>query len=141
MSRRMPAWVFAALVWSAACNAKPAAPSDTGSRQATRAFFEAVIHGDWSHAYGLLDADSHRGCGEEQFGTQAKAYVQRLGFEAKAVHVQSCEERGASAIAHLVLTGSDGKKQVRFREGAELRKNGDAWTVVLPAAFGRRKGR
>jgi hypothetical protein len=116
---------------------KAPAPADTGSREAVRAFYEAVIRQEWQPAYAALHPDTRRRFTPEQFNQRAKTYRKKLGFEPEALHIRSCEEHGEEAVAHVVLVGKPGGHRRRYTDGAVLRRHAGSWRVVLPANFGR----
>jgi hypothetical protein len=66
----------------------------------------------------------------------AQAYRRNLGFEPEELHVQSCEEKGTEAIAHVVLTGRNGSHQRRYKDAVVLRPSADGWKILLPIYFG-----
>lgn len=132
-------WFGCLMLTLPACSLDTPRPVDTGSRQTAVGFYEALFEHNWRRAYDVLDADSRAKCSGEQFARWAANYLQRLGFEPRAVRVQACEEQGTRAVAHLVLTGHDAKKHRRFREGVELRRDAERWHVVLPSALSRNK--
>jgi hypothetical protein len=137
MERRL-FWVAGALAaLAAACGRADPAPVGTGAEAAVRTFFEGLLHKDWPRAYGALEAESRARCGADRFARLAQNYRQGLGFEPQEVHLRSCEEHGAEAVAHVAFAGrADGRRRV-FRDGVSLRRNQDAWGVVLPTRFGQ----
>jgi hypothetical protein len=68
----------------------------------------------------------------------AQSYRNGLGFEPEAIHIQTCEERGTEAIAHIVLTGQAATEEHHYKDAVALRQNGEGWRVLLPPNFGRR---
>jgi hypothetical protein len=65
----------------------------------------------------------------------AEAYRARLGFDPEQAHVQTCEEKGAEALAHVVVTGRAATKSKRFKDATAVRKTADEWHVVMPASI------
>ena len=102
-------------------------------------FYEALVRQDWPRAYAALDPDTQKRHSPEQFARLAQQYRRGLGLEPQAVHVRSCEEHGAEAIAHVTLTGRAAGRQAHYRDAVSLRQTGAGWRVVLPATFGRGK--
>jgi hypothetical protein len=128
------------LVGLAGCNRTPAPPAGTGAKEAARGYYEALAGRDWQQAYAALHPDSRKHCTQDQFTRLAQAYRRNLGFEPEAVHVQSCDEQGTEAIAHVVLTGRDSSQTRRYKDGVTLRQTVEGWRVVLPPNFGGRSG-
>jgi hypothetical protein len=126
------------LVVIAGC-AKPTGdrPPDTGSRDAARGFFEAVGRGESAAGYEFVHPESRAGCSTDEFGRRVGAYRRQLGFEATAVRVPACDERGDEATAHVVLSGR-GKDRHEYKDTVMLRRHDGRWLVVLPAKFGQR---
>ncbi len=111
-------------------------PADTGSRDAARAFFDAVGKRDWAAAHHALDPDSRRACSSEELARRGAAYLKQVGFAPSGVKVPVCEERGDEATAHVTLTGH-GHNRREFKDAVTLRRRDGKWAVVLPAGFGR----
>lgn len=131
-------WAFVVLQCAmTGCGREPLQPADTGSREAARAFYEAIIKKDWKTAHDELLQG--RQVSLEEFTSLAKAYRGQLGFQPAEVHVRACEERGDEAIAHVNLTGRNEKQTQRYRDGITLRREGGRWRVILPATFGKEK--
>ena len=128
-------WVLAAAGLSAGCGPAPTAPDDTGSREAVRGFYEAVLAQDWPRAYRFLHPVSQGRTSPEQFADRARNYRRSLGLEPEAVRLRSCEEHGTEAVAHVVLTGRAGRQT--YKDAITLRRNGAEWGVVLPPSFGK----
>jgi hypothetical protein len=124
-------------VLAGGCGSPPPAPPDTGARAAVQAYFEALTRQDWDGAYRALDADSRSRCDLARFTQRARAYRRNLGFEPVAVHVRACEEHGAEATAHVVLTGSSASRARQYRDAVTLRCGPSGWGVVLPSRFGQ----
>ncbi|HEX3315928.1 MAG TPA: hypothetical protein VHR72_13605 [Gemmataceae bacterium] len=116
---------------------EPAAP-DTGSREAARTFYQGIVEKNWHKSYDALDAGSKKQRNVHAFARLAESYRTRLGFDPEDAQVQSCEEKGPEAIAHVVLTGHAAAKSRRFKDAALIRKGDDAWQVVLPRSFARK---
>jgi hypothetical protein len=129
------AWMVLVLV---GCSQTPTSPPDTGSREAARSFYAALIEQDWPRARETLDAESRKRVDPATFARLGKQYRQRLGFEPEAVHVGACEEHGSEAIGHVLLTGRGAAGPAKYRDAISLRRNGATWEVVLPAHFGTR---
>ena len=140
MARARPvmcAWLLEVIL--AGCTPSPEPPSDTGSKDCVRGFYEALIQKDWPRAYAALDRQDQKRCSPQQFSQLAQSYRAGLSFEPQAVVIQVCEERGATATAHVVLTGRANEKEIRYRDGVTMRRGDDGWSVVLPSGFGRAK--
>ena len=69
---------------------------------------------------------------------ELKPYAETI--DPKELQVQSCDESGTEAIAHVVLTGRDTARLRRYKDAVALRQTVDGWRVILPTAFGH-KGR
>ncbi len=117
----------------------PTALPTTGSPEVVRAFFEAVVHQEWPKAYDQLHPDQRTKYTLARFTQLAKSYYQHLGFAPREVHVRSCEEHGAEAIAHVVFTGESGPKQKFHKEAVALQSSVNGWGIVLPPKFGQAK--
>jgi hypothetical protein len=129
--------VFGMLLGGAAgCSTAPPR-TDTGARQSVRTFYEALVRQDWPAAHAALDPGSRQRLNLEQFARLAQGYRRHLGFEPEAVQVRACEEHGSEAIAHLVLTGHAASSARSYKDAVTLRRDGDAWGVVLPVQFGQ----
>jgi hypothetical protein len=120
----------------AGCGPAPTTLPGTGSREAVRTFFEALVRRDWAAAYEQFDADSRAHCDRDAFARRATSYLQTLGFEPERVHVRACDEQGDGALAHVILLGADEVRQ-RFKDAVPLRREASGWAVVLPPAFGQ----
>jgi hypothetical protein len=123
------------------CSRSPEQPPGTGAKECVQGYFEALIRQDWSRAYASLDPASQKRSTSQQFNRLAQTYHSNLGFEPDAVHVGACEERGAEATAHVVLTGRAGTKSHRYKDAVTLRRDDDGWHVVLPPNFGQGRKR
>jgi hypothetical protein len=130
------ALLFAGAV--AGCGGTPT-PAGTGAREAVQDYYDALVRRDWPAAYASLDADSRKRCSAEQFTRLAQNYRKDLGFEPDGVHVRACEEHGAEALAHVVLTGRDAVQRKSHKDAVMLRRTGDDWGVVLSPNFGRKR--
>lgn len=128
---------FLLLAGLAGCGGAPTSPAGTGAKEAAQEYCEALVRQDWPQAYAALHPDSQRRCTREQFTRLAEAYRRKFGFDPEAVYVRACEEQGAEAIAHVVLTGQGTSKARRYRDGIVLRQTAGRWRVVLPPNFGR----
>jgi hypothetical protein len=137
MTGRAGGALLALLAALAGCTPSPPPPTDTGAREAAVDFFDGLVRQDWGHASGALEADSRARCDAARFARLARAYRAGLGFEPTAAHVRACEEHGAEATAHVVLTGGGPSHARRFRESVVLRRGPSGWGVVLPARFGQ----
>src|SRR5262249_28942169 len=111
----------------------------TGARECVQVYFESILQQDWPKAYAALDPQSRGRCSQQQFSLLARNYRTSLGFEPEEINVWACEERGAEATAHIVLTGRTGTQERRYKDGVTLRRGNDAWHVILPPKFGRAK--
>jgi hypothetical protein len=125
------------VVLLAGCSRKPARPPGTGAKEAALDFFDALVRQDWGRGHALLEPQSQASCPLERFSRLAAEHRRGLGFEPTGVVVRACEEQRDQAIAHVVLTG---KAPSRARDAVTLRREADAWRVVLPATFGRQTG-
>ena len=115
----------------------PTRPAGTGAEAAAKEFYEALLRQDADAAYLLLDPDSQAACGPLRFARLASAYHEGFGFRPEAVHVRSCDEQGAAAVAHVVFIGPPGSGRHSYNDAVTLRETGGVWRVVLPAGFGR----
>jgi hypothetical protein len=113
----------------------------TGARECVQCFYRALIEQDWNEAYSKLDSRSQKANSLEQFKRLAQSYRGNLSFEPEAVHIQSCQERGQEAGAHLVLTGRNADQERRYKDAAALTRTGEGWRIVLSPTFGRDKKR
>jgi hypothetical protein len=102
-------------------------------------YYEAILQQDWPKAYAALDPQSRGRFSQQQFSVLARNYRSSLGFEPEEIHVRACEEQGAEAIAHVVLTGRTGTQERRYKDAVTLRRGDDAWRLILPRNFGRAK--
>lgn len=124
---------------TAGCGTTPSPPkTGTGSREAARKFYQAIVEREWPKAYDTLHVDSKKRMTIGQFALLASAYRLNLGFDPTDVRVTTCDEKGDSAIAHVALVGHFGERAKRFSDGVPLRKIGEDWFVVLPTSFGRK---
>jgi hypothetical protein len=127
------------LVLLAGCSRARGPSGGSGAREVVEAYFEALGRQDWKRAYEALHSDSRARYGIEQFTHLAQSYRRDLGFEPEAVHVRSCEEHGAEALAHVVLTAQAGAQTRSFKDAATLRRGAAGWGIVLSSRFGRSK--
>jgi hypothetical protein len=95
------------------------------------------VRQDWQQAYDALHPDNKARLTLEGFTRLAQAYRHNLGFNPEELHVQSCEEKEAEAIAHVVWTGQSASKQRRYKDAVVLRQSAGGWKVILPDTFGR----
>lgn len=121
----------------AGCGRTPAPPIDTGSKEAVRSYFEGLIHENWQQAYAALHPDCQKRCSPRHFAHLGVAYRKNLGFEPEKLHIRSCQEHAAEAIAHVVLLGRKSSRTTRYSEGIVLRQLDGAWKVMLPERFGQ----
>ena len=121
----------------AGCGRTPVTPPGTGARRAAQSFFEALLGREWERAYSTVDPGSKARCNAERFSRLAENYRSGLGFLPEAVHVRACDEQGAEATVHVVLTGRAATKYRRFKDAVALRRGDQGWHVVLPPNFGR----
>jgi hypothetical protein len=96
-----------------------------------------LVRQDWQQAHVALHPDSKKRLTLEEFTRLAQAYRRNIGFDPEELRVQSCEEKGAEAIARVVLTGRNASRLRRYKDAVVLRQSADGWRVILPAAFGR----
>ena len=121
------------------CGRPPESTPETGARECVREYFEALIRQDWSRAYSSLDVQSRKRYSAQQFEVLAQTYRRALNFEPTEVLVWACEEHGADASAHVVLTGQTAVEDRRYKDAVTLRRGDDGWRVILPPNFGRAK--
>ncbi len=129
-------WLAFAVVASGCGRTGPALPVGTGAREAAHAFFAAVADGNAAAAYAILDPQSRAGMTNEQFARRVERYLRQVGFQPRKIQVWACEEHDAVAVAHVALTGSDGRRVHRFKDATQLRRTADGWSVVLSPQFG-----
>jgi hypothetical protein len=143
MNRRMGGIVGCLLLAGVVAGCSSPAPSlaDTGSRQVVQTYFEALVRRDWNAAYSCLHPDSRQRWTLERFKSAAEAQRLALGFEPSEVRMNSCEEQGTEATAHVLLTGSTGGKAATFRDAVALKQSDAGWGVVLPHNFGTSRTR
>jgi hypothetical protein len=120
------------------CSRQSPPSAGTGAKEAAQEYYEAMIRRDWQQAHASLDPESRKHCTLEQFTRLADSYRRHLGFEPEEVHIQSCEEKGPEATAHVVLTGRSSSRSVRYRDGIPLRQTAEGWRIVLRSNFGRK---
>jgi len=111
----------------------------TGAKECVQSFFQAIINEDWRTAYGDIAPGSPKAATLEQFAPLARGYRINLGFEPDELHIQSCQEHGQEAIAHLILTGRNVDQARRYKDAIKLRRSDDGWRIVLSRTFGQRK--
>jgi hypothetical protein len=109
----------------------------TGADDTARAFFTALVNRDWPAAYQLLGADSQAKCSSDEFRHRAEAYCRGLGFDPTEAVIQSCDERGGEAVAHVNLRRMSGGSVQHAREAVALRRSAGGWAVTLPSTFGK----
>ena len=112
-------------------------PTDTGARDAVRAYADAVVRRDWPAAHARLAPEARTAWPPAEFARRGDAYRQKFGFDPTAVHVRTCEERGDDATARIDFAGTAAGRH-HFKETLTLRRTGGTWGVVLPARFGQR---
>jgi hypothetical protein len=117
-------------------SSEPSTP-DTGSREAVRGFYDALIRRDWPGAYALLHPDAAKGLSAQEFSRRAEAYRGKLGFDPTRVAVRTCEEHGDEATARISLSGPGGSRHA-YGDNLFLRRHDGQWRVILPARFGQR---
>lgn len=125
--------VFAAI---AGCGTAPDSSGGTGAKAATLRYYQALIRHDYTEAYAAIAPESKAKITPEQFDKLAKEYLRGLGFEAKTVHIHTCDEHGAEAVANVWLSGA-GKHRHRFKDTITLHRDATGWAVVLPAKVGK----
>ena len=108
---------------------------DTGARQRVQSFCQALVERDWPKAYACLTPRSQRLCSQQEFGELAQNYLRGVGFNPEAVGIRLCEERGARATGHVVLTGRANAQNRRHRDAFLLDRTDDAWGIVLPNSW------
>ncbi|HEV3117769.1 MAG TPA: hypothetical protein VGY58_11990 [Gemmataceae bacterium] len=112
-------------------------PEGTGAEQAVQEYCDAVVRGEWTRAYAGLDASSRQHLSEQQFARLIRKRWQAIGFEPQEARVRSCEEHGAEAIAHVVLTGHAGSRLRLYKDAVVLRHSATGWRVMLSPASGQ----
>ena len=105
---------------------------DTGARQCVQDFCQALIERDWLKAYASLTPRSQKLCSQREFRELAQNYLRDLGFDPDAVGIRLCEERGAQATGHIVLTGRSHGQSRRHKDALLMDRTDDAWGIVLP---------
>jgi hypothetical protein len=110
---------------------EPAAP-DTGAKDAAVAWFTALANGDDAAARAMLDGEG-KPVPADAFARRVQAWRQKLGYRVDRVHVQTCEEHGDSATAHVVLIGKSAGHSRRFEDALVLRRRDGKWLVPPPA--------
>lgn len=128
-------WPILAALMQEGCINSPNTPGGTGAEQAVSNFYDALIQQDWSRAYRALDSGSRSRHSPEEFGYKAASYRRGLGFEPATIRIRSCEEHGAEAVAHVIISGPGPRHS--FRDGAQLRREAGGWGVVLSPGFGK----
>ena len=123
----------------AGCGPSHVEPADTGARQCVQEYYQSLVEKNWQGAYALLDSTNQKRWTPQQFARLAQGYFGALQFEPRAVHVRACEERGAEATAHVVLTGQTASGAHRHKDAVRMRRGATGWRVVLPPSFGRTK--
>jgi hypothetical protein len=118
------------------CGVAPS-PKDSGARAAAQTFYEALLSQDWPRAYDALHPDNRARYNLAQFTNLARTYRQSLGFEPIAVHIRSCDEHGAEATVHVVLTGRSGARARQYKDALILRTSAVGWGAILPPRFGQ----
>jgi hypothetical protein len=131
-----PCWLIPA-VFLLGCSSGEPTPADTGSREAVRSFYSALMQKDDVGAYDLLHPDEKARLPRATFARLAANYRRGLGFEPTAVHIRACEEQGAQAKAHVVLSGHQASRRRQYRDALTLRRGPEGWGIVLPRTFGR----
>ncbi len=121
---------------AAGCAGKTAAPDPNGAAVTARAYLDSLAHRDWPAAYDVLDGPSQGAVTREQFARRAENYYRSLGFEPERANVQSCQERGDQALAHVNFVGQAGSSTRYFKDGFALRREPAGWRVVLRLNFG-----
>jgi len=129
---------IALAVLVAGCGPAPAPVVDTGAKEIVHLYYEALFHQHWQQAFSAVHPDSRSRFTQEQFNISAKIYYRNLGFEPNRLHVQSCEEHGSEATAHVVLSGRGKTRHVKHKDAVFLRKHATGWGIILPANFGKR---
>jgi hypothetical protein len=140
---RRARWVLAAvivLVALAGCRKGAQHPPGSGSKDAAKAYYEALIKKDWPKAYANLHAESRSRLGADEFARLAQSYRAGLGFEPEAVQIRAWDEQGAEATVHITFTGAATGRTQRYKDGISLKRGDDGWGVILPQDFGNVTG-
>ena len=111
----------------------PSPTVDTGAKETAIGYFTAFANGDAAGAYSNLDSDIRGKVSADAFARQTTAYKRKVGYHVDRVHVQTCEENGDVATAHVVLIGRSAGHSRRFEDAVALRRRDGKWGVVLPA--------
>ena len=114
-------------------------PVKPPSQAVVEEFYRALLRQDWQQAYAVLDPDCQKRWTPQRFTQLARSHISNLGFVPETVHVQSCQENGTTAIAHISFTGHAPSKGWRHRDGITLRQIAGNWLVVLPSNFGQNR--
>jgi hypothetical protein len=126
-----------ALVLAVGCGRTADTTAGTGAKEATLAFFQAVVRNDPAAAYATLSPESKLRCSPDAFVRLARDYVRYLEFTPEMVSVTAADEHGDDAVAHIVLAGK-GHNRSRFKDTVTLRRDATGWVVQLPANFGKK---
>jgi hypothetical protein len=118
------------------CSRTLAPPIGTVAREAVQDYYEGLVRQDWHQAYVALHPDSKNRLTQPEFTRLAEAYRRNLGFDPEQILVQSCEEKGMEAIAHVVLTGHTASRQLRYKDAVVLRQSANRWGIILSDTFG-----
>lgn len=102
-------------------------PTGSGAKEAALAYYDALIHKDFTSAYDVVDGKVTR----QAFEQFARRYLRGIGFEPSSVVVRACEERDDEATVHVFLRGRS-KHARPYKDAVVLRKNDGNWKVVMP---------
>lgn len=119
------------------CGRRSPPPVKSAPQTVVEEFYGALIRQDWQLAYAALDPECQKRWTLQQFTSLARSHLNSLGFVPEQVHVQSCQENGTSAIAHISFTGHVPSRRWRHKDGTMLRRIAGSWRVVLPSNFGQ----
>jgi hypothetical protein len=89
-------------------------------------------------AYALLDPECLGRCSPQRFAQLGPVEVSKFGFLPENCRVQTCQENDATAIAHIVYSGSSSANR-RYSDTVTLRRIGGEWKIFLPSNFGIKK--
>jgi hypothetical protein len=127
-------WPVALLAGLVGCAPGRPRPVDTGAREVVRGYCEALLRQDWQQAYATLHPDTQKRLGSQDFTRLARAYRRSFGFDPVGTSVQSVDEEGEQAVAHVAFVGS----KRRYKDGVLLRRSAGNWRVFLLPTFGQK---
>jgi hypothetical protein len=132
--RRFRAALVLLALTAAGCAGESSSPPST-ARLTARAYYEAIARQDWPAAFALLDTDAQARIGPATFEELGRRWRTGIGFEPGGVEVRSCDERGESAFARIVIAGKAAESKKRFRDEVTLHRGPAGWRVVPREGF------